>query len=436
MAEWKPIKELFDFEKGTLQSSKCTLGKYTFITAAEDWKTHSDYTHDCEALIFAMAASGSLGRTHYVKGKFISSDLCFILTPKKALKLDLTFYYRLFGFLRSDIVKKTATGTSKLAINRTNFGAYKLPYFDYDHQLLFRDKMEKITDICENFSLGINDQLGFINTLRKQILQEAIEGKLTAEWQKNNPELISGDNHGSKLLEKIKAEKDQLIKKGNIRKSKEINNSTTIRDLSISTEWIWAKGDDIFFITKLAGFEYTKYIHLKKSGNVPVIRAQNVRPLHISKDSILYIDLEISRTLERSALTKECLLVTFIGAGIGDVATFHEKERWHLAPNVAKMEPYGEQSYLCLRFLNYYLMAKTGQNEIFKHVKATAQPCLSMGTIRDIDYPIPPIAEQHAIVERVDRLMTMIDNLEKQVTERKEQSQRLMKSVLKEAFEG
>ena len=95
MAEWKPIKELFDFEKGTLQSSKCTLGKYTFITAAENWKTHSDYTHDCEALIFAMAASGSLGRTHYVKGKFISSDLCFILTPKKALKLDLIFYYRL-----------------------------------------------------------------------------------------------------------------------------------------------------------------------------------------------------------------------------------------------------------------------------------------------------------------------------------------------------
>lgn len=92
MGEWKTIEDLFDFEKGTLQSSKCTPGKYTFITAAEEWKTHESYTHDCEALVFAMAASGSLGRTHYVNGKFISSDLCFILTPKKELKLDLLFY--------------------------------------------------------------------------------------------------------------------------------------------------------------------------------------------------------------------------------------------------------------------------------------------------------------------------------------------------------
>ncbi|MBU4312199.1 MAG: restriction endonuclease subunit S [Candidatus Omnitrophica bacterium] len=435
MAEWEAINTLFDYEKGTLQSSKCTPGKYAFITAAEGWKTHDIFTHDCEALIFAMAASGSLGRTHYVNGKFISSDLCFILTPKNGLRLDLAFYYRLFNFLRADIVKKTATGTSKLAINQTNFGAYKLPYFDYDHQLRFRGKIETITGINEEFFKGMNYQLSLITKLRQAVLQDAIEGKLTAEWRKQNPHLISGEKHASRLLEKIKAAKDQLIKDGGIRESREISNSTTIRDMQIPVGWAWAKGEDIFFVTKLAGFEYTKYINLKESGKVPVIRAQNVRPLQITTESLLYIDLETSKILERSALTKECLLVTFIGAGIGDVATFHERDRWHLAPNVAKMEPYGERSYLSLRYLNYYLMAKTGQREIFKHVKATAQPCLSMGTIRDIDYLIPPIAEQKAIVERVDELMAMINDLKKQVTDRKGQSELLMQSVLREAFQ-
>lgn len=80
------------------------------------------------------------------------------------------------------------------------------------------------------------------------------------------------------------------------------------------------------------------------------------------------------------------------------------------------------------------MLSRTGQDEIFKHVKATAQPCLSMGTIRDIDYSIPPLAEQQAIVERVDKLMIMIDELEKQLSERKEQSEILMQSVLREAF--
>ncbi|CAH9017637.1 hypothetical protein [Candidatus Nitrosacidococcus sp. I8] len=69
------IGELFNIEKGELQSTKCIAGKYDFITAAEEWKTHNEYSHECEALIFAAAASGSLGRTHYVNGKFITSDL-------------------------------------------------------------------------------------------------------------------------------------------------------------------------------------------------------------------------------------------------------------------------------------------------------------------------------------------------------------------------
>jgi len=125
------IKDLFHFEKGTLQSTKATPGEYDFITAAADWKTHNEYTHDCEALIFAAAASGSLGRTHCVNGKFISSDLCFILTPKDEEKypIDIKFYHLIFNAFKDEIVRNTKAGTSKEAIGLTVFGNYKLPYF-------------------------------------------------------------------------------------------------------------------------------------------------------------------------------------------------------------------------------------------------------------------------------------------------------------------
>ena len=61
----------------------------------------------------------------------------------------------------------------------------------------------------------ITHQQSFLKQLRQRILQEAVEGKLTARWREQHPELISGDNHASKLLEKIKAEKERLIKEGN-----------------------------------------------------------------------------------------------------------------------------------------------------------------------------------------------------------------------------
>lgn len=49
-------------------------------------------------------------------------------------------------------------------------------------------------------------------------------------------------------------------------------------------------------------------------------------------------------------------------------------------------------------------------------------------------FPLAPLAEQQAVVERIDKLMTMINELEKQVSERKEQSEMLMQSVLRETF--
>ena len=57
---YMPIGKLFYFKKGQLQSTKCTPGEFDFITAGEGWKTHNEYDHECEALIFAAAASGSL----------------------------------------------------------------------------------------------------------------------------------------------------------------------------------------------------------------------------------------------------------------------------------------------------------------------------------------------------------------------------------------
>ena len=79
-------------------------------------------------------------------------------------------------------------------------------------------------------------------------------------------------------------------------------------------------------------------------------------------------------------------------------------------------------------------MSDDGKVEIFKHIKATAQPSLSMGTIRDIDYPLPPLQEQKQIVKKIESLFKLCDRLEEQIESSKESSQKLMQSVLQEAF--
>ncbi|MBS1559283.1 MAG: restriction endonuclease subunit S [Bacteroidetes bacterium] len=212
------IDEIFNFEKGVLQSSKCVPGEYDFITASSDWKTHNEYTHDCEALIFAAAASGSLGRTHYVNGKFISSDLCFIITPKdqENLPVDLKFYHILFNELKDEIVRNTKAGTSKEAIGLGSFGKYQLPYFDIDTQIEIKKRFVNAEELKSDLSSELNLQVDLVKKLRQQLLQDAVQGKLLP----STPPLKEGCPQDGEVVNQISPQDGEVVNQTN----KSINN--------------------------------------------------------------------------------------------------------------------------------------------------------------------------------------------------------------------
>ena len=430
MGKWLPISEIFYFEKGLLQSSKSTAGDFPFITAAETWKTHEIFTHDCEALIFAMAASGSLGRTHYIKGKFISSDLCFILTPKENKELDLLFYYRVFNFLREDIVKKTATGTSKLAINRSNFGEYKIPYFDYNHQIKFRGKIDAISDIKMSLLNSFSDQEKYVSQLKQAILQEAIAGQLTAEWRTQNPmQKGNPDTDAAALLAKIKAEKQQLIAEGKLKKEKPLP-EIAIDEIpfSLPDSWVWCR------FGEYAIFERGRFSIRPRNdkscygGQYPFIQ---INSLSKNGDAIT----EYKQTLNEKGYSvskefpKETIIIALVGGTIGNLGFLGMDMCF--PDSMAGVKPSDPRNQ---KFI--LLLLRHKQPEIQKAAYQMAgQPNIKIPTLTELIIPLPPLAEQKAITQKVDRLMNIIDQLEQQIKHRKQLAEDLMQTVLREAFE-
>ena len=136
------LGDLFDFDldilqKDKLQSSKNDeLGKYDFITAADEWKKHSTYSHDTEALVYAVSAGGSLGKSQYVKGKFMCSNLCSVLTKKKEPKyqVNMRFYNAYLNHIREEIVDSLADGTSKLTLKNDELEDYYVEYIPINVQ--------------------------------------------------------------------------------------------------------------------------------------------------------------------------------------------------------------------------------------------------------------------------------------------------------------
>ncbi|WP_408901161.1 restriction endonuclease subunit S [Photobacterium piscicola] len=260
-----------------------------------------------------------------------------------------------------------------------------------------------------------------IDQLKQTILQLAVMGKLVPQDPNDEP--------ASVLLERIALHQQLRIKNKEIQKPKKVVIDDTL-DLETPSGWHQVLLNDLVFVTKLAGFEYTKYINLEDAGDVAVIRAQNVRPFSPDLENLKYIDKETSLNLPRSAIDRPALLVTFIGAGIGDVCVFNRKERWHLAPNVAKVEPYAD---LNLHYLCIYLNSPIGRKELFKSMKSTAQPSLSMTTIREIWVKLPPCTEQVKIVKVVESLFSTCEQLKKRLKESQVTQLHLTDAIIEQA---
>lgn len=177
----KNISTVFDFDKGVLQSSKNTAGNFVFITASEDFKTHNEYFYDTEALCFAFAASGSLGRTHYFKGKFIASDLVYVLTPKEDFKdkIDLRFHYYFLNHFKEEIVRMTKSGTSKASINREAFSNVQIPLPPLNVQQKLLSTLEKVKIKIYEIKKLRAEQTKDINNLLFSKYKDLIEN---SEW--------------------------------------------------------------------------------------------------------------------------------------------------------------------------------------------------------------------------------------------------------------
>ena len=422
-----PIGKLFDIEKGALQSTKCTPGHYDFITAAEDWKTHNEYTHECEALIFAAAASGSLGRTHYIDGKFTTSDLCYILTSKNDEKypLNLSFYHFVFNSLRPSLVAATKSGTSKESINQTNFKNYEIPYFDIELQDFWIEKLKNTLGLKDLLGSELTHQQTLLKKLRQQILQEAIEGKLTADWRAQNPDL----EPASELLRRIAAEKAQLVKEKKIKAQKPLPPITDAeKPFELPQAWKWCRLATIASV----GTGATPLT------SDPSYYGGRINWMTSADTGQRYVTTTKARITEKAILETNCkvyppgtLVVAMYGQGKtrGQITELKIEAATNQACAAISVHCFTESfnQFVKMHFWKIY-------DEIRELARGGAQPNLNMEKIKSSIIALPPLDEQQAIVTKVEQLLALCDQLEAQITQNQTHAEQLMQVVLKEAF--
>jgi type I restriction enzyme S subunit len=418
------IDEIFNFEKGVLQSSKCVPGEFEFITASSDWKTHNEFTHECEALIFAAAASGSLGRTHYVNGKFISSDLCFIITPKnqKKFPVDLKFYHILFNELKDEIVRNTKGGTSKEAIGLGSFGKYQLPYFDIDIQIEIKNRFVNSEEIKSDLSKELNHQVDLVKKLRQQLLQDAVQGKLV-EQNKN-------DEPASELLKKIKGEKAKLIAEKKLKKEKELPpiNPDEI-PFEIPENWVWCRLGEIAYITSGSTPAQSAFVE----AGIPYLKMYNLRNQKIDffhKPQYIKKDVHNGQ-LKRCRAYSGDIIMNIVGPPLGKIAIIPEDlPECNFNQAAVLIRPLIQEMN---QFIYWYLN-ELSEIRAIETKGVAGQDNISVTQAHNMRVPLPPIEEQSRIVQKLKELMQYCNELESSIKQSESHNEKLLQQVLREAL--
>ena len=247
--------------------------------------------------------------------------------------------------------------------------------------------------------------------LRQKILDMAIRGKLVPQ----NP----NDEPASVLLERIRAEKQQLIKEGKIKKDKndsvifkgddnryyekvgsEVKDITDEVPFEIPDSWVWVRHNEIFEISGGSQPPKSKFISQPKTGYVRLYQIRdygsNPQPIYIPENTASKIS------------KKGDILLARYGASLGKVF-WAEDGAYNVA--MAKVIPLFVSKQISKQFLFLYYETSLYQN-IISNNSRNAQAGFNKEDLFELFFPIPPLTEQERIVTRVDELFTQIDIIE------------------------
>jgi len=278
--------------------------------------------------------------------------------------------------------------------------------------------------------LEFNNQQTILKKLRQQILQDAIEGKLTKDWRDQNSDI----EPACELLKRIKAKKEELIKDKKINKQKALPAITDDeKPFELPETWEWCRLGEIITDTD-SGWSPKCDENPAKKDSWGVLKTTAVQCMNFlpSKNKSLPSSLVERENLE---VKVGDILLTRAGPSnrVGICALVRKTpSKLMLSDKIIRFHPIDTLG----GFMELFMGGRIFQGLIknFKTGMAQSQVNISQANLKKVLIVLPSIQEQHKILKKVEKLFAICDELEAQITSSQANSEELMQAVLKEAF--
>ena len=444
MSDWKKVKigDVCKIIKGATGIASAEPGEYPLVVTAEERKTCSTYQFDCEAVCIPLVSSSghgkkSLKNVHYQSGKFALGTILCAVIPNDSNELDARFLRQYLQFYKDTILVPLMKGAANVSLSMKDIATVEFPLPPIEKQRELSELFVSLQEKERILQVEYTKQFEYTKQLRQNILQDAIEGKLTEEWRKSNP-VVKGnpDFDAEALFEKIQEEKCHTDSELPLETSLQIRNSKKKKvfepiseneqPFEISEGWKWVRLGEVSESCLGKMLDSTKNQGTKRK----YLRNINVRWFSFDLSDLLEMKIK-DIELARCSAQKGDLLICE-GGYPGRSAIWNENYEICFQKAIHRVRFFymSEMS----RIFNLYLFLLSENKQIEMYLTGEAIRHLTGVKLKQIPIPLPPLAEQKEIVRVVESQLAKVDQLEKQIAERETMTKQMLQSIMKDAF--
>ena len=348
----------------------------------------------------------------------IDSDDKFCFQRHIAIVRPCTISNRyLYVILGSSYVKSIcdakATGTAQKTVGLATLRELLIPVAPYKEQMQIYAQTQDALSIVDSVSSDKEDLLNIIESAKAKILDLAIRGQLVPQDPTDEP--------ASVLLERIRAEKEELIKQGKIKRDKKesvifrgednsyyekmggkVVNIDDEIPFELPESWAWCRGYSCFEglgSTKPQG-DFFDYIDIDAIDN----------RLHCIKDA-KHLPVSDAPSRASRAVKDGSVLFSLVRPYLENIALVEEKHSNCIASTGFYV--CNSNGVLLPEFMFFLMISCYVVNGLNQYMKGDNSPSISKDNIENWLYPVPPIGEQQTICAKLKTVFTLVENVEK-----------------------
>lgn len=351
----------------------------------------------------------------------------------------INYFFRSPSYWRQ--ISESSAGIGQPNVNGSKLADLQIPFAPPKDQKRIVAEIEKQFSRLDEAVASLKRIQANLKRYKAAVLKAAVEGKLTEQWRKDHPDVEPADQLLKRILAERRAkwETEELTKmkaKGIKpkddswkKKYKEPGGPDTANLPELPDGWVWVSLQQVFKTITDGDHQPPP----QTETGIPFLVIGNVRTGKIDLSDTRFVSAEYYSAIgeERTPRIND-ILYTLVGS-YGIAVLIEDERQFCIQRHIGILKPNDSTN---IRFFKQVLNSNFVYRQATSIATGTAQLTVPLGGLRMVAVPLPPVSEQTATLDEIDRRLSVTEEFETTIETNLKRAERLRQTILQKAFSG